>query len=779
MSAPNLPTFNLKSNHEQALKETEKFKKKPPTIKDYNIRMTKIQNWLKIEYTDHYNLICKPLTEEQKKDKLKYYKATHEFEYPLLEAKVITSYISSNQVKCVKKGVVIYKSYVDLRKYSDAIKWGADRAKQVLSPEYCAGMASYLDTLRKENTEKKGDGQLDEKEADPISFPFMRSICNHAIKLGWITLWTWTVLQWHCMSRSVNIGKLTFSSFKVGIDSIIVTFNSTKTDQTGDKVSPKNCYANPFNFHLCVATALGCYFALNDEHFSKGRQTIFKTEKSKKQDSAAHGYCGNLLKLFNKMGDSIYTWVRPGHANGHGIRKGAAIAVTSATTCPPPTSSVARRGEWSLGKVFDIYWQWAESGDQYCGRILAGLDPMSHEFEALPPHFVVDIKDPDVELAMTMNFKNIYKNAKSDKSSNVIAILLRCLASLVHHSDALLEVIAKNPGHPFMNIAIINNSPALLQCLKTKIVTTTSETIPFPTGVPPHIKQLSMVHELFEFLKEEREERKKLEEKLKKIVEDAIENFAISNGHLTLSSLQNLLKSHQESVAKDFHQKSVLLEKKIDGMMTLMKSRTNNYASPSDPNFVTQDAPTFANGVSEDEIQRMRYCYNGRFWDVPINFDFPKDSNLRQGFQFWIQGLPNFKDASGDAAPVMPFKHLKCDKGLPKKLHNKLRGQWKPIMKVLMEAPNLPPVHNANHLTHEQMDEAYSIASAHLQAKVSYIFLKEEFNGYHKWRVSNWSKHVRYGMIVDHGTESDIANLPPPTKLNQTRKRKNNEIAEA
>lgn len=175
----------------------------------------------------------------------------------------------------------------------------------------------------------------------------------------------------------------------------------------------------------------------------------------------------------------------------------------------------------------------------------------------------------------------------------------------------------------------------------------------------------------------------------------------------------------------------------------------------------------------------MRYCYNGRFWDVPINFDFPKDSNLRQGFQFWIQGLPNFKDASGDAAPVMPFKHLKCDKGLPKKLHNKLRGQWKPIMKVLMEAPNLPPVHNANHLTHEQMDEAYSIASAHLQAKVSYIFLKEEFNGYHKWRVSNWSKHVRYGMIVDHGTESDIANLPPPTKLNQTRKRKNNEIAEA
>jgi hypothetical protein len=46
---------------------------------------------------------------------------------------------------------------------------------------------------------------------------------------------------------------------------------------------------------------------------------------------------------------------------------GVTVEVTSGTTCPTPPSSVTRRGEWSLGKVFDIYWLFAEAGDFYLG----------------------------------------------------------------------------------------------------------------------------------------------------------------------------------------------------------------------------------------------------------------------------------------------------------------------------------------------------------------------------------------------------------------------------
>ena len=80
-------------------------------------------------------------------------------------------------------------------------------------------------------------------------------------------------------------------------------------------------------------------------------------------------------------------FIRLAHANAHGWLKGAATYATSGTTCPPPIPSVARRGEWSLGKVLDVYWHCAEPGDNFLGRVLAGLNALKSTFYILPPHF--------------------------------------------------------------------------------------------------------------------------------------------------------------------------------------------------------------------------------------------------------------------------------------------------------------------------------------------------------------------------------------------------------
>jgi hypothetical protein len=42
---------------------------------------------------------------------------------------------------------------------------------------------------------------------------------------------------------------------------------------------------------------------------------------------------------------------------------------------PPPIPSVLMRGEWSLGKVLEVYWKYSMIGDTYLGRCLAGFDP--------------------------------------------------------------------------------------------------------------------------------------------------------------------------------------------------------------------------------------------------------------------------------------------------------------------------------------------------------------------------------------------------------------------
>ena len=76
--------------------------------------------------------------------------------------------------------------------------------------------------------------------------------------------------------------------------------------------------------------------------------------------------------------------------NSHGLRKGPATHVTANTTCPPPLAFIFHdRAEWSLGSVLEINWEYAQAGDNYLGRLLAGLDPNSETFAIPPPHFVL------------------------------------------------------------------------------------------------------------------------------------------------------------------------------------------------------------------------------------------------------------------------------------------------------------------------------------------------------------------------------------------------------
>ena len=136
------------------------------------------------------------------------------------------------------------------------------------------------------------------------------------------------------------------------------------------------------------------------------------------------------------------------------------MEVTSGTTCPPTPSLVAHRGEWSLGTVFDIYWLFAEADDDYCGRILAGLDPNTSTFKVLPPHFIVGMENIHVKEAVNIYFPNI---SKLNGLANIKGLLLWSLASVVYHSDSLSQVIISQPGHPFAHIPLLNNQDLLAE----------------------------------------------------------------------------------------------------------------------------------------------------------------------------------------------------------------------------------------------------------------------------------------------------------------------------
>ena len=75
---------------------------------------------------------------------------------------------------------------------------------------------------------KKRD--VDESNTDPFTFPLYEQVANWFINEE-------NIFQWNCMARFISIEHLGFSNLKRGSDSIIIKFNKSKIDITGEKCS--------------------------------------------------------------------------------------------------------------------------------------------------------------------------------------------------------------------------------------------------------------------------------------------------------------------------------------------------------------------------------------------------------------------------------------------------------------------------------------------------------------------------------------------------------------
>ena len=96
--------------------------------------------------------------------------------------------------------------------------------------------------------------------------------------------------------------------------------------------------------------------------------------------------------------------------------------------------------------MFEVYLGFADPGDQYLGRLLAGLLPNSADFLVILPHFICGMKNEFVAEAMNSCFRGIinYGGRSVDGvslRSNTKALFLRCLACMIHHADALREEV--------------------------------------------------------------------------------------------------------------------------------------------------------------------------------------------------------------------------------------------------------------------------------------------------------------------------------------------------
>ena len=278
------------------------------------------------------------------------------------------------------------------------------------------------------------------------------------------------------------------------------------------------------------------------------------------------------------MKDVLPQFIQPDHASPHGTRKGSAMEATAGSTCPPPMSSIARRGEWSMGKVYDIYLMFMEAGDRYLGRILAVFNSCTSNFSAIPPHFIVGMENAAVRDAMHQCFDSFFGNGSLiEQQPNLEGMLLRCLASMVHHSETLIGVIDRNPGHCFQNIPILNDT-TLLKTLKELVWTKESEKIPQATGIPPHVKQFEKLDAIIKLQLEDCEQTKKFQEELLLAVQNKIEELSMQSGTITVNAAQGLFNDFEHKMKGMMNH---LLDEKLKDLMP--SSRQQNGVSSSTP----------------------------------------------------------------------------------------------------------------------------------------------------------------------------------------------------
>ena len=217
----------------------------------------------------------------------------------------------------------------------------------------------------------------------------------------------------------------------------------------------KKKYANPLDWTMCTWLGLGIYCSVFQGHLVVESERLF-LKKGTKEGAGSTKYHEQVVGLVQGMENSISPHMKFDKLNPYGLRKGAATHAVSGTTAAPSIPSIARRGEWSIGSVLDVYWHFGSVGDHYLGRILCGLDPNDTKFAILPPHWTIDdpLGNELVSKAMRMTFGPILVKY-GHRSENPLGVLLQCLASIVFHSDKLLETMTQHLGHDFAKLALL------------------------------------------------------------------------------------------------------------------------------------------------------------------------------------------------------------------------------------------------------------------------------------------------------------------------------------
>jgi hypothetical protein len=165
---------------------------------DYRNCIKHIYEFWKEEYPEFYDVGIHELTDEDKANEDMYWwKNKYDLVYEGMNMKMVKAFLANKKQKTNGKT----SSHVHLQKYNDAILYGAKKAGQQLPQSYYEELETFFNAYKKDTVAAKKEGQLDEQEADPISWVLFIAMLKWALlEYKNIYLWVFSLCQWHCMA---------------------------------------------------------------------------------------------------------------------------------------------------------------------------------------------------------------------------------------------------------------------------------------------------------------------------------------------------------------------------------------------------------------------------------------------------------------------------------------------------------------------------------------------------------------------------------------------------
>lgn len=324
------------------------------------------------------------------------------------------------------------------------------------------------------------------------------------------------------------------------------------------------------------------------------------------------------------------------------------------------------------------------------------------------------------------------------------------------------EIMLNIPGHDFVKIPILHDD-ALLGELRMLVTTEpTTGVMTTPTGIPPHVELATNVQKLLSMVTDLVNCLGKQTNGLIDAVKTAIENQAWDSGHITGSKLKEILEEFNNKQLKVVEDRLVEVRDEF---------RTANVGN----NRPAATRVTPARRAAGNSTVTTLFMYDGKFYGVPKDYEFPKKLTIGEALRFYLNGQSVSDDGS---ARVRPFAKLSCEL-LPKRLRTPFTLDFRRIFGFIEQGVEMTPARDGKEISNEIMEEILRKCEIYLEERVEYCFLlqptrlknnkSKQAKTPMQWTIGSWGTKVSRSSIETKGTASDKANLGEKTGRNGSR----------